>query len=89
MNWRLFIAILWGALFGVLTFAAGPLAVVSNNTAIAAVQIVLTSPMIPGLFVAAFVGSLVPAAGINAAINFAICYFLLRFFPAFKVNREV
>jgi len=87
MNWRLFIAVLWGALFGALTFAAGPLAVVSDNTAIATVQIVLTSPMIPGLFVAALVGSLVPAAGINAVINFSICYFLLRFFPAFKANR--
>lgn len=88
MNWRLFIAILWGALFGVLTFAAGPLAVVSNDTAIATAQIALRSPMIPGLIVAAFVGSLVPAAGLNAVINFAICYFMLRFFPAFKPDRD-
>ena len=89
MNLRLVIAVLWGGLFGVLTFAAGPLSVVSNNTALAIVQIVLTSPMIPGLFVAALAGSLVPTAGINAVINFSICYFLLRFIPAFKAQREV
>ena len=87
MNWRLLIAGLWGALFGVLTFAAGPLSVVSDHRSIAIIQIVLASPMIPGLIVAAVVGSLVPAAAINALINFALCYFVLRFVPAFKTER--
>ena len=86
MNWRVFIAVLWGALFGALTFAAGSLFVVSDDRTIAIIQIVLTSPMIPGLVVAAFVGSLVPAAAINALINFALCYFVLRFVPAFKAG---
>lgn len=84
MNWKISIAVLWGALFGALTFAAGPLSVVSDHTTIAIIQIALTSPMIPGLLVAAHVGSLVPAAAINALINFAVCYFALRFVPAFK-----
>ncbi len=88
MNWRVFIAVLWGALFGELTFAAGPLSVVSDHRTIAIIQIVLTSPMIPGLIVAATVGSLVPAAAINSLINFALCYFVLRFVPAFKAARE-
>ncbi len=69
---------------GALTFAAGPLASLSVNAIVAFIQIVLTCLLIPGLFVAAEVGSLVPAAGINGLIHFTIVLCLLGFVPAFK-----
>src|SRR5215472_3384286 len=88
MNWRAFIALSWGALVGALTFAVGPLAMISDhNTAIAILETVLAILMFPGLLVAVTVGSPVPAAGINALIHFAICFFVLRFFPAFRTKR--
>jgi hypothetical protein len=69
---------------GAMTFAAGPLAWLSDNAAIAFAQATLTYLLVPGLIVTAAVGSLVPAAVINALIHFAICFFVLRFVPAFK-----
>lgn len=44
----------------------------------------LTYLLIPGLILAAAVGSLVPAAAFNAAIHFALCFFVLRLVPAFR-----
>jgi len=71
-------------LIGALTFAAGPLTSSSDHAAIAAVQMFLTYMIVPGLMVAALVGSLGPAAVINALIHFGVCFFALRFLPAFK-----
>ena len=42
--------------------------------------------MMPGLMVAAMVGSLIPAVVINAAINFGLCYFVLRYVPALRTK---
>jgi hypothetical protein len=84
MNTRLLIAAVWGALMGVLTFAAGPLAWTSPHMVIAAIQIVLTYMLVPGLIVAAGVGPLGPAALINALVHFGICFLALRFLPVFK-----
>ena len=84
MNWRALIAVGWGVLIGSMTFAAGPLTAISDNAVFALAQIALTCVMIPGLYVAAEVGSLVPAAAINAVIHFAMCYLVLRFIPAPK-----
>jgi len=84
MNPRVLIAAVWGTLIGVLTFAAGPLAMPSDHIVIAAIQSVLTYIMLPGLIVAAAVGSLGPAAVINALIHFGICFFVLRVLPPFK-----
>jgi hypothetical protein len=58
--------------------------VTSDHLAIAAIQIVLTYTMLPGLLVAALVGSLVPAAVINALIHFGLCFLALRFLPRLK-----
>jgi hypothetical protein len=49
-----------------------------------AIQYTLTLFMIPGLLVAAMVGPLIPGAAINAVVNFAICFLLLRLLPLFK-----
>jgi hypothetical protein len=50
-----------------------------------AVPYTLTLFMVPGLLlVAATVGSLIPGAAINAVVNFAICFLLLRLLPLFK-----
>jgi hypothetical protein len=84
MKRRASIAVVWGVLMGGLTFAAGPLAVLSEHTVVATVQTILTYLLIPGLIVAAAVGSLIPAAGINALIHFALCFFVLRFVPGLK-----
>ena len=81
MNLRIWIAILWGAFIGVLSLLSARFAVISEHTALAAVQIVLTYLLTPGLILAAFVGSLVPAACINALTHFGLCFFLLRFVP--------
>ncbi len=86
MNIRVWIAVAWGVVVGVLTFAAGPIAWLSVHPAIAFIQIVFTYLMIPGLIVAAGVGSLVPAAAINGLIHFAVFFFLLGFVPAFKTK---
>jgi uncharacterized membrane protein SpoIIM required for sporulation len=56
MSPRFLIAATWGILIGALTFAAGPLAGSSNHAAIAAVQMFLTSMIVPGLVVAALIG---------------------------------
>jgi hypothetical protein len=66
MNWRVLIAATWGILIGGMTFAAGQLAWLSDHAGIAAIQTVLTYLMLPGLIVAAGLGSLGPAAAINA-----------------------
>jgi hypothetical protein len=84
MNLRILAAAAWAILIGALTFAAGPLTALSGHKVIAAIQLVLTYLMLPGLFVAAEVGSLGPAAVVNALIHFGICFFVLRFFPPFK-----
>ena len=84
MNSRVLVAAAWATLIGALTFAAGPLAVLSDHKVIAAIQTVLTYIMLPGLIVAATVGSLGPAAIVNALINFGICFFVLRFLPPFR-----
>jgi hypothetical protein len=87
MNTRLLIAAVWGILMGILTLAAGPLSVISPQFVIAAIQISLTYMLFPGLIVAAEVGSLVPAAVINALVHFGICYLALRFLSIFKRKR--
>jgi hypothetical protein len=86
MNSRVLVAAAWATLVGTLTFAAGPLAVLSDHKVIAAIQTVLTYIMLPGLIVAAGVGSLGPAAVVNALIHFGICFFVLRFLPPFKTR---
>jgi|CZKL01.1.fsa_nt_gi hypothetical protein len=86
MKIRLLIAALWGALIGLLTFAAGPLAWTSPHTVIATLQIVLTYMLVPGLIAAAGVGSLGIAAVINALIHFGICFLALGFLPTLKRN---
>lgn len=53
MSRRASIAVFWGLLIGGLTFAAGPLTSLSDHAAIAAIQIILTCLMTPGLIVAA------------------------------------
>jgi len=97
MSWRAFVAASWGAWVGALTFAARP--VLSDHPAINNLQAVLTSP---GLLAALTVGRLVPftvarpepavgtnalMAGTNALLQFAICFFILRFIPAFRTRR--
>jgi hypothetical protein len=84
MNPRVLVAAVWAITIGALTFAAGPLAAPSSHKAIAAIQLVLTCIMLPGLFVAAEVGSLGPASVVNALIHFGICFFVLRFLPPFR-----
>ena len=84
MGWKAFIAGGWGVLIGALTFAAGPLTAISDHAAVAVVQMVLVCLMIPGLFVASEVGSLIPAAATNALIHFGVCFLVLRFVPAFR-----
>jgi hypothetical protein len=84
MTPRVWVAAVWATLIGALTFAAGPLAMLSDHKLVAAVQIVLTSILLPGLILAAEVGSLGPAASVNAVIHFGICFFVLRFLPPFR-----
>jgi len=86
MTPRVWVAAVWATLIGALTFAAGPLAMLSDHKLVAAVQIVLTSILLPGLILAAEVGSLGPAASVNAVIHFGICFFVLRFLPLQKDN---
>jgi hypothetical protein len=84
MNLRVLVAAAWAILIGALTFAAGPLSALSGHKLIAAIQVAVTYIMLPGLVVAAAVGSLGPAAVVNALIHFGICFFLLRFLPTFR-----
>jgi hypothetical protein len=84
MNPNVLVAATWATLIGALTFAAGPLAVLSDHKMIAAIQTVLTYITLPGLIVAARVGSLGPAAAVNALIHFGICFLVLRFLPPFR-----
>jgi hypothetical protein len=84
MNPRVLVAAAWATLIGALTFAAGPLAVLSDHKLIATIQTVLTYTMLPGLIVAAEVGSLGPEAVVNALIHFVICFFVPRFLPPFR-----
>jgi hypothetical protein len=84
MDSRVLVAAAWATLIGALTFAAGPLAVLSDHKVIAVIQTVLTYIMSPGLIVGAEVGSLGPAAAVNALIHFGICFLVLRFLPPFR-----
>ena len=62
MNRRVLVAAAWAILVGALTFAAGPLTALSDHKVVAAIQLVLTYLMLPGLLVAAGVGSLGPGS---------------------------
>jgi len=46
---QLSVAVAWGALMGVLTFAVGPISSISSNVAIGAIQKGLMILIIPGL----------------------------------------
>lgn len=87
MSRRLEIAFWWGVLMGALSFAAGPLTSLSEHSAIAALQIMISVPLFPGLVAGAMMGSLLPAAGINWLIHFSICYLVLGFLPSFRKPR--
>jgi hypothetical protein len=87
MHFRVLIAAAWGMLIGGLTFAAGPIAWLSGHAVIAAIQTVLTYLMLPGLIVAAGVGSLGPAAVVNALIHFGLCFIALRFLLPSRKSR--
>ena len=80
---RFFVAVAWGVLMGCLTFAAGPLASLSANPIIETIQSALTMLLIPGLICAAMVGSLGPAAVLNALFHFGICRLLLALLARF------
>ena len=84
MNRRVLVAAAWAILVGALTFAAGPLTALSDHKVVAAIQLVLTYLMLPGLLVAAGVGSLGPGAVVNALIHFGVGFFVLRFLPPFR-----
>ena len=71
---------------GVLSFAAGPLAVASPHAVIATIQIVLTYMLFPGLIVAVELGSLGPAAMIKGFVHFGICFLALGLLPMLKKN---
>ena len=79
-----FFAAACGLSMGGLTFAAGPLALLSANPVIAAIQFVLTMLLFPGLLCAAMVGSLVPAAFINGFFYLGISWLLFTVFAGFK-----
>jgi hypothetical protein len=81
---RYLVAVAWGVLMGGLTFAAGPLAWLSANPVIAAGQSMMTMLLFPGLLCAAVVGSLIPAAAINALLQFGISWLLLTLFSWFR-----
>jgi hypothetical protein len=74
---RYFVAVAWGVLMGCLTFAAGPLAWLSANPIIAAIQWALTVLLIPGLLCAAMIGSLIPGAFVNAVFHFGSAWLVL------------
>ena len=84
MHFRVLIAAAWGLLIGGLTFAAEPIAWLSGHAVIAAIQTVLTYLMLPGLIVAAGVGSLGSAAVVNALIHFGLCFIALRSLLPFR-----
>jgi hypothetical protein len=84
---RYFAAVAWAVSMGCLTFAAGPLASASANPFIATIQWTLTMLLIPGLFCAAMVGSLIPGAFINAAFHFGIVWLGLALVTRLRINR--
>ena len=84
MNARKWVALSWGVLIGTLTLSPAHVAVLSDHTALAIIQVVFVYLMIPGLVLSAMVGSLLPGAAINALIHFGLCFFLLRFVPRFR-----
>jgi hypothetical protein len=84
MNIRFIVAAIWGTLIGACTFAAGPIAWTSANPFIATIQIALTYLMMPGLIVAAGVGSLIPAAAGNALLHFGLCWLSFPLFLRFR-----
>jgi hypothetical protein len=86
---RLFFAAVWGVIMGCLTFAAGPLTSFSANPIIAAIQFIFTMLLIPGLFCAAMVGSLGPAALVNALFHFGIIWLLLALIARLRGKAKV
>ena len=82
------VAAAWGATLGLLTLAAGPLAVLSGNSAIALVQRSLTLLLLPGLIASGAVTgnvhafSLVIAAAVNALIHFSFAFVVVWFLLA-------
>jgi hypothetical protein len=81
---RFFVAVTWGMLMGGLTFAAGPISALSVNSLIASIQWALTALLTPGLVCAAIVGSLGPAAAINALFHFCVGWLLLALVARLK-----
>ena len=79
-----FVAVAWGLFMGGLTFAAGPLAMLSANPVIAAIQFAFTTLLFPGLLCAAMVGSLVPAAFINGFLNLGLSWLVITLFAGLR-----
>lgn len=82
---RLLISMIWGTLFGGLTFAVGSIASLSANMIVAAMQIVIMFLLLPGIIGAGAISgnihaySLGPGAIINALVNFGLCWLLFPF----------
>ena len=82
---RLLISMIWGTLFGGLTFAVGSIASLSANMIVAAMQIVIMFLLLPGIIGAGAISgnihaySLGSGAIINALVNFGLCWLLFPF----------
>ena len=79
---RFFVAVAWGALIGGMTFAAGPIGLLSANSIISAVQWVLLILILPGIVGGAVIGgsahtiSLGVGAVVNALLHFGVSWLL-------------
>jgi hypothetical protein len=92
---RIIVALIWGALMGSITFALGPLSVISDNIIIGALQIVLVYLLVPGIIgAAAFSGNvhafyLGVGAVINALFHFGLCWLLFALYMKLKIRLKV
>jgi hypothetical protein len=92
---RTIIALIWGALMGSLTFALGPISVISDNFIFGALQIILVYLLVPGIIGAGIVSGNVHAiylevgAVINAVFYFGLSWLLFPLFMKFKRRLKV
>jgi hypothetical protein len=85
---KLIVAVAWGFLMGLLTIVVGPLSLVSDHPAYAAVVRGLYWLVMPGMMLGTMGGSSGLAVGVNVALHGSLCWLIIRVFERTRGTDE-
>ena len=85
---KLIAALVWAFVMGALTLLVGPLSLVSDQPAYAALIHVLYVLVVPGLVLGTIVGSPGMAMGINFVLHACVCWLVFRVVEGLRKGDE-